>query len=38
LFQWRVLAGGICSSSHIATYEWSFRDGPKDQTRNLEIL
>jgi 4-amino-4-deoxy-L-arabinose transferase-like glycosyltransferase len=37
LFQWRVLAGDVCSSSHIATYEWSFRDGPKDQTRNLEI-
>jgi 4-amino-4-deoxy-L-arabinose transferase-like glycosyltransferase len=37
LFHWRVLAGDVCSSSHIATYEWSFRDGPKDQTRNLEI-
>jgi hypothetical protein len=38
LFDWRWLAGNPYSISHIATYRWSFRDGPKDQTRNLEIL
>jgi 4-amino-4-deoxy-L-arabinose transferase-like glycosyltransferase len=38
LFDWRWLAGNSYSISHIATHEWSFRDGPKDQTRNLEIL
>jgi 4-amino-4-deoxy-L-arabinose transferase-like glycosyltransferase len=37
LFDWRWLAVNPYSISHIASYGWSFRDGPKDQTRNLEI-
>ena len=37
LFDWRWLAGNPYSISHIASYGWSFRDGPKDQTRNLVI-
>ena len=37
LFDWRWLAGDFSASSRIAADESSFRDGPKDQTRNLEI-